>query len=70
MPLTLTLHPEKTRIVNLWDGKEGFDFLGMHNRNMATHTMDGRKYYTLHQFPSRKAMKKCADQLTGIDFRY
>jgi hypothetical protein len=23
-----TLHPTKTEIVGLWDGKEGFDFLG------------------------------------------
>lgn len=61
--LSLTLHPEKTRIINLWDGKEGFDFLGMHNRSMATYTMDGRKYYTLHQFPSRKAMKKMRDRI-------
>jgi RNA-directed DNA polymerase len=30
--LDLTLHPVKTKIVCLWDGKEGFDFLGMHHR--------------------------------------
>jgi RNA-directed DNA polymerase len=61
--LSLTLHPEKTRLVNLWESKEGFDFLGMHNRSMATHTLDGRKYYTLHQFPSRKAMKKIREKI-------
>jgi retron-type reverse transcriptase len=25
--LDLTLHPRKTKIVCMWDGKEGFDFL-------------------------------------------
>ena len=30
--LEIQLHPEKTRSVNLWDGKEGFDFLGFHHR--------------------------------------
>ena len=30
--LEIELHPEKTRFVNLWDGKEGFDFLGFHHR--------------------------------------
>lgn len=28
--LGLQLHPDKTRRVNLFDGKEGFDFLGCH----------------------------------------
>ena len=28
--LKLTLHPEKTRTVDLTEGKEGFDFLGCH----------------------------------------
>jgi len=26
--LELTLHPTKTRIIGLWTGEEGFDFLG------------------------------------------
>lgn len=30
--LELTLHPEKTRIVGLWTGDEGFDFLGIPHR--------------------------------------
>ena len=30
--LGLELHPEKTRIVDLCDGREGFDFLGCHFR--------------------------------------
>ena len=30
--LGLRLHPDKTRIVNLTGGKDGFDFLGFHHR--------------------------------------
>ena len=33
--LELELHPEKTKLVNMWDGKEGFNFLGF--------TIDERK---------------------------
>src|SRR5215471_10301286 len=30
--LKLQVHPDKTRIVDLRDGAEGFDFLGFHHR--------------------------------------
>ena len=30
--LELTLHPEKTRLVSMWAGQGGFDFLGMHHQ--------------------------------------
>jgi retron-type reverse transcriptase len=33
--LGLELHPEKTRRVELYDGKEGFDFLGCHLHTSA-----------------------------------
>ncbi|EXX84555.1 reverse transcriptase domain-containing protein [Paenibacillus darwinianus] len=36
--LELTLHPTKTRIVGLWTGEEGFDFLGMHHRKTKAET--------------------------------
>ncbi|WCF08588.1 group II intron reverse transcriptase/maturase [Paenibacillus thiaminolyticus] len=39
--LELTLHPTKTRIVGLWTGKEGFDFLGMHHRKTKAETSKG-----------------------------
>jgi RNA-directed DNA polymerase len=56
--LELKLHPEKTKLVSMWEGREGFEFLGMHHRSMATETSQVQRYYTLHQFPSKKAMKK------------
>ena len=56
--LDLKLHPVKTKIVNMWDGREGFDFLGLHHRRMTTETSKGQLYKETYQYPSRKAMKK------------
>ena len=56
--LDLKLHPVKTKIVSMWDGKEGFDFLGMHHRRMTTETSKGQLYKETYQYPSRKAMRK------------
>ena len=33
--LGLRLHPEKTRVVFVGDGRVGFDFLGFHHRKVA-----------------------------------
>jgi group II intron reverse transcriptase/maturase len=52
--LGLRVHPEKTRIVNLTKGAEGFDFLGFHNRMCESKTWPGR-YYLL-KWPSDRAM--------------
>lgn len=56
--LDLTLHPTKTKIVCMWDGKEGFDFLGLHHRRMVSETSKGATYKVTFQYPSKKAMKK------------
>ena len=56
--LDLKLHPVKTKIVRMWDGEEGFDFLGMHHRRMTTETKQGKSFQETYQYPSRKAMKK------------
>lgn len=56
--LELKLNPEKTKLVPMWDGKEGFDFLGMHHRRISGFTREGIRYYTVYQFPTNKAMKK------------
>jgi RNA-directed DNA polymerase len=56
--LDLRLHPVKTKIVSMWDGKEGFDFLGMHHRRMTTETRQGKCFKETYQYPSKKAMKK------------
>jgi RNA-directed DNA polymerase len=61
--LKLQLHPEKTRRVALWNGKQGFDFLGCHLRKRFSGPVwiksDGRKcVYYLNRWPSTKSMKR------------
>jgi RNA-directed DNA polymerase len=59
--LGLELHPDKTRRVELFDGKEGFDFLGHHLRKRMSGALWARKrqrWYFLHRWPTRSAMKR------------
>ncbi|MEZ5378283.1 MAG: group II intron reverse transcriptase/maturase [Acidimicrobiales bacterium] len=51
--LGLRLHPDKTRIVCLVDGEDGFDFLGFHHRKTPSKWGD-RRY--LSKWPSARAM--------------
>jgi group II intron reverse transcriptase/maturase len=52
--LGLHLHPDKTRVVHLAGGEEGFDFLGFHHRMVASWKRPGR--WSLHRWPSDRAM--------------
>lgn len=61
--LELKLNPEKTKIVNLWGGKEGFDFLGYHNRKVRLRMMSGAQYYALEQWISKSAIKRVRDKV-------
>jgi RNA-directed DNA polymerase len=67
--LKLTLHPEKTRRVNLTDGKEGFDFLGCHlHKRMSGRLWEQqrlRRYY-LQRWPSRRAMKRVRERVRQL----
>jgi group II intron reverse transcriptase/maturase len=59
--LGLELHPEKTRRVELTEGKSGFDFLGCHlHKRMSGRLWEqyGRRRYYLQRWPSRSALKK------------
>ena len=59
--LGLELHPDKTRRVELFDGKEGFDFLGHHLRKRMSGALWERKrqrVYFLNRWPSRSAMRR------------
>lgn len=53
-PLGLRLHPDKTRIVCIRRGEEGFDFLGFHHRMVESRKRRGRFY--LQKWPSNRAM--------------
>jgi len=59
--LGLELHPEKTRRVELYDGKQGFDFLGCHFRKRLSGTIwerECKRLYFLNRQPSQRAMKR------------
>jgi len=57
--LGLELHPDKTKVVDLREGREGFDFLGAHFRARASGKLmeRGIRRYYLHRWPSARAMK-------------
>jgi RNA-directed DNA polymerase len=58
--LGLELHPDKTRVVDLREGREGFDFLGWHFRGRVSGRLleRGIRRYYLHRWPSQRAMKR------------
>jgi hypothetical protein len=59
--LGLELHPDKTRRVDLYDGKEGFDFLGCHlHKRMSGRIWEqsGKRLYFLNRWPSQRSMKR------------
>ena len=59
--LKLTLHPEKTRRVELTEGKEGFDFLGCHlHMRMSGKLWEERRIrcYYLQRWPSKRSMSR------------
>ncbi len=68
--LGLELHPDKTRIVDLGEGRESFDFLGCHLHARASGRLleRGIRRYYLHRWPSARSMKKVRQrvkELTG-----
>ena len=58
--LGLELHPDKTKVVDLREGREGFDFLGCHFRARVSGRLleRGVRRYYLHRWPSQRAMKR------------
>jgi RNA-directed DNA polymerase len=69
--LGLGLHPEKTRIVDLREGREGFDFLGCHFRARVSGRMleRGIRRYYLHRWPSQRAMKRIRAKVRALTDR-
>src|SRR5512139_2386312 len=62
--LSLKLHPDKTRIIELGLGKEGFIFLGCYLRIVRSHF---KRQESLFRWPSPKAMtsiRRCIRDLT------
>jgi RNA-directed DNA polymerase len=62
--LKLTLHPDKTQVVWVGDGRQGFDFLGFHCRKVESWKYRGKRY--LQRWPSRRAMQRVRDRVKAI----
>lgn len=62
--LGLTLHPDKTRVVFVGDGTQGFDFLGFHHRKVESWRYRRKRY--LHQWPSRRAMQRVRERIKAL----
>jgi group II intron reverse transcriptase/maturase len=67
--LKLQLHPDKTRKVDLTNGKEGFDFLGCHlHKRMSGRLYEktGNRWYYLHRWPSARSMYRMRARIRGL----
>ncbi len=70
--LGLRLHPDKTRVVDLREGREGFDFLGCHFRARMSGPMwekYGKVRYFLHRWPSARSMKRARQRIKALTSR-
>jgi RNA-directed DNA polymerase len=70
--LGLVLHPDKTRVVDLREGREGFDFLGCHLRARMSGRLWEQKQivrYYLHRWPSARSMKRARARVKDLTDR-
>jgi len=68
----LGLEPKeaKTRIVHLWEGQGGFDFLGFHHKMVRSRGLRGaRGVYFLARWPSKAAMQRARDRIRELTVR-
>jgi RNA-directed DNA polymerase len=70
--LGLALHPEKTKVVDLREGKQGFDFLGCYFRARMSGKLWEQKRiirYYLHRWPSVRSMKRARARIKAMTAR-
>ena len=70
--LKLELHPEKTRRVDLSQGKQGFDFLGCHlHKRMSGRIWEreGKAVYFLNRWPSSRSMTRMRTRVKELTDR-
>lgn len=68
----LALHPDKTRVVDLRQGREGFDFLGCHlHARMSGRLWEQRRIvrYYLHRWPSQRSMQRARARIKALTSR-
>jgi RNA-directed DNA polymerase len=71
--LGLRLHPDKTRIVDLREGREGLDFLGCHFRaRMSGRLWEQKRVvrYYLQRWPAQRAMKRLREKVKARTGRH
>jgi RNA-directed DNA polymerase len=71
--LGLRLHPDKTKVVDLRQGREGLDFLGCHfHARMSGRLWEQKRIirYYLHRWPSQQAMKRLRDKIRARTGRH
>jgi RNA-directed DNA polymerase len=67
--LGLELHPDKTRRLELYDGKAGFDFLGCHLHKRMSGPLWERarkRLYFLQRWPSQRAMQRVRQRVKEL----
>jgi RNA-directed DNA polymerase len=62
--LGLSLHPDKTRVVFVGDGGDGFDFLEFHCHKVESWRRPGRRF--LWMWPGRRAMERVRGRIKTI----
>lgn len=69
--LGLQLHPDKTRMMDLREGRNGFDFLGCHFRARVSGRLleRGIRRYYLHRWPSAKSMMRVRSRIRALTGR-
>ncbi len=70
--LGLALHPDKTRVVDLRQGREGFDFLGCHlHARMSGRVWEQKRIvrYYLHRWPSQRSMQRARARVKALTSR-
>ncbi len=68
----LTLHADKTKVVDLREGREGFDLLGCHfHARMSGRLWEQRRVrrYYLHRWPSQRSMKRARAKVNALTGR-
>src|SRR5439155_18541921 len=67
--LSVKLHPDKTRRVDLSGGREGFDFLGCHLRKRMSGPIWEKRHqrvYFLQRWPSSRAMRRVQQRVKAL----
>ncbi len=69
--LGLEAHPDKTKMVDLDEGREGFDLLGWHFHARLSGPLweRGIRRYYLHRWPSQRSMKRVRSKIKALTGR-